>query len=378
MNRRPNGFGSLINKGEGRPWLARWVFKGQVYYKSTGEVDKRKALKELEKITRPYREEREEDVIRNLQNRILQIQECKTKNKLPINELWTVFEKKLKNDDVGSSTSSIYENAVNKLVEWMNEHMVKYANDINSKIAEEYLSHLSGYVGAATYNIRLVLFKRIWKSIHGDYFIINDVWESFKKKKVPKGSRKTVSNVDIGKILSKADTFDMKLLIMIGIYTGLRISDCALLKWNDVDMDNKILKVLPIKTKKHMEAPIEIPIHPTLMKLLEEALQNNDDSGYVSKENAEGYLRGHIGDRVVKLFKKCGIETSKEVDGKRKLVCGFHSLRHTFISMAINNGMSPLLIQKIVGHASVSMTEAYFHDNLDKMAEGINALPDVM
>lgn len=378
MNRRPNGFGSLINKGEGRPWLARWVFKGHVYYKSTGETDKKKALKELEKITRPYREDREEDVLRNLQNRILQIQECKTKNKLPINELWTVFEKKLKNDDVGSSTSSIYENAVNKLVEWMNEHMVKYANDINSKIAEEYLSHLSGYVGAATYNIRLVLFKRIWKSIHGDYFIINDVWEPFKKKKVPKGSRKTVSNVDIGKILSKADTFDMKLLITIGIYTGLRISDCALLKWNDVDMEHKIMKVLPIKTKKHMEAPIEIPIHPTLMKLLEEALQNGDDSGYVSKENAEGYLRGHIGDRVVKLFKKCGIETSKEVDGKRKLVCGFHSLRHTFISMAINNGMSPLLIQKIVGHSSVNMTEHYFHDNLDKMAEGINALPDVM
>jgi len=85
--RRGNGFGSLINKGEGKPWLGRWVYQGQVYYKSTGEVDKKKALKVLERITRPYRDAREEDVIRNLQNRLIQLQECKTKSKLQLDDI---------------------------------------------------------------------------------------------------------------------------------------------------------------------------------------------------------------------------------------------------------------------------------------------------
>ena len=374
MNRRPNGFGSLIFKGEGKPWLARWVYKGQVYYKTTGEPDKKKALKKLEYITRPYRESREIDVIRSLHNRLLELQECRTMEELSTADIWEVFAKKLKKDDVESGTTSIYENAVHKMVEWMTPK-VKLAKDITSKLAEEYLEHLSDSVGAATYNIRLVLFKRIWKALSGEYRLEKDVWESFKKKKVVKSTRRTVSSFEIGKVLSAAESFDMKLLLTIGIYTGLRLSDCALLKWNDIDFEHKIMKVLPIKTKKHMDAPLEIPIHPTLLNMLHEAA---NDGEYVSDENASAYKDGKLSGQVVDLFKSCGIETSKKVNGKTKLMCGFHSLRHTFVSMAVNSGMSPLLVQRIVGHSAVSMTEHYYHDNMDKMTEGINALPDVM
>lgn len=374
MNRRPNGFGSLIFKGEGKPWLARWVYKGQVYYKTTGESDKKKALKKLEYITRPYRESREIDVIRSLQNRLLELQECRTMEELSTADIWEVFAKKLKKDDVESGTTSIYENAVHKMVEWMTPK-VKLAKDITSKLAEEYLEHLSDSVGAATYNIRLVLFKRIWKALSGEYRLEKDVWESFKKKKVTKSTRRTVSSFEIGKVLSAAESFDMKLLLTIGIYTGLRLSDCALLKWSDIDMEHKIIRTIPLKTRKHMDAPLEIPIHPTLLNMLHEAA---NDGEYVSDENASAYKDGKLSGQVVDLFKSCGIETSKKVNGKTKLMCGFHSLRHTFVSMAVNSGMSPLLVQRIVGHSAVSMTEAYYHDNMDKMTEGINALPDVM
>ena len=374
MPRRANGFGSLINKGEGRAWLARWVYKGEVFYRTTGETDKKKALKKLEYITRPYREKRAIDVERNLLNRIRSLQENVSKEKLLITDLWTVFAKKLKNDDVTDSTEKCYEGFVSVMVEWMKKR-VKYVNDITQKIAEEYLEHLASTVGATTYNIRLVLFKRIWKALSNDYMMEADVWENFKKKKVAKTSRRTVNNFEIGKVLAKADTFDMKLLLTIGIYTGLRISDCALLKWCDVDIEHKIIRTIPIKTRKHMDAPVEIPIHPTLLKMLEDA---KHDSEYVSESNATAYNNGHLSGQVVDLFKKCGIQTSKKVDGKTKIVCGFHSLRHTFISMAINSGMSPLLVQKIVGHSAVNMTEHYFHENMDKMTEGINTLPDVM
>ena len=271
MNRRANGFGSLIFKGEGRPWLARWVYKGQVYYRTTGEPDKKKALKKLEYITRPYREKRAIDVERNLLNRIRSLQENVSKEKLLITDLWTVFAKKLKNDDVTGSTEKCYEGFVNVMVDWMKKR-VKHVNDITQKIAEEYLEHLASTVGATTYNIRLVLFKRIWKALSNDYMMDADVWENFKKKKVAKTSRRTVNNFEIGKVLAKADTFDMKLLLTIGIYTGLRISDCALLKWCDVDIEHKIIRTIPIKTRKHMDAPVEIPIHPTLLKMLEDAL----------------------------------------------------------------------------------------------------------
>ena len=374
MNRRGNGFGSLISKGEGKPWLARWVYKGQVHYKSTGESDKKKALKVLERITRPFREQREIDVLRSLELRIKSLQESMSKTALPLDCIWTEFAKKLKHDDVEAGTSKVYEGAVNQLVKWMTPK-VKSAKDITLALAGEYLEELASSIGANTYNIRLVLFKRIWKSLKDEFDLVDDVWESFKKKKAAKSMRQTLSNKKLASVISKAETFDMKLLLTIGIYTGLRISDCSLLKWSDVDIEHKVIRTIPIKTRKHMDAPVEIPIHPALMKMLEDAPH---DSEYVSKANAVDYKNGHASGKVVELFKSCGIVTSKKDDnGKIKLVCGFHSLRHTFISNAINAGMSPLLVQKIVGHSAVNMTEHYFHDNAAKAAEGINAMPDV-
>ena len=373
MTRRGNGFGSLINKGEGKPWLARWVYKGQVYYKTTGEVDKKKALKALERITRPYRDAREEDAIRNLQNRLIELQERRSKNDLLITDLWDEFAKRLKKDDVEGGTTQIYENAVNRMTTWMLAK-VKFAKDINVRLAEEYLETLASEVGANTYNIRLVLFKRIWRYLHDDFQLCNDAWESFKKKKATKSSRRTLSAKEISSLLDKANTHDLKLLITIGIYTGLRISDCAKLKWENVDFERKIIKTIPIKTRKHMDAPLEIPMHPTLLKMLETTPHTDE---YVSKTNADGYESGSLSGQVIAIFKKCGIETSKMVNGKLKLICGFHSLRHTFVSMAINSGMSPLLVQRIVGHSAVDMTSAYFHENQDKMREGIESLSDV-
>jgi len=374
MNRRPNGFGSLINKGEGRAWLARWVYKGEVFYRTTGETDKKKALKKLEYITRPYREKRAIDVERNLLNRIQSLQECCAKTQLPIELLWNKFAKKLKHDDVTDGTTKIYEGAVNHLMNWM-KIRIKNTKDITTQLAEEYLDELASSIGTNTYNTRLVLFKRIWKSLKDEFSLNDDVWEKFNKRKAVKSIRRTMQNIEIADVISKATTKDMKLLLTIGLYTGLRISDCSLLKWSEVDFEKKILRVRPIKTRKHMDAPIEIPIHPTLMKMLEEMPH---ESEYVSPQNANDYLTGHASGKVVELFKRCGIVTSRKENGKTKLVCGFHSLRHTFVSNAINSNMNPLLVRSIVGHSSTAMTESYYHCNQDKMREGIESLPDVM
>ena len=374
MKRRGNGFGTLINKGEGRPWLARWVFKGSVYYKSTGEVDKERALKQLERITRPYRDAREEDAIRNLQNRLIELQERRTKGNLLIEDIWEEFAKKLKRSDAEKGTTTLYETATTRMVAWMKTR-AKYAKDINQRLAEEYLEQLTTEVGTTTYNLRLVLFKRIWRELGIEFQLCTNAWEDFKKKKAVKGARRTLSESELAKILFAAGSHDMKLLIVIGLYTGLRISDCALLKWEYVDFTKKVLRLIPIKTRKHMTTAIEIPMHAALEKMLHETPRCGE---YVSAVNAEAYKGGHLSGDVVELFKRCGIKTSTKVDGKTKLLCGFHSLRHTFVSMAINSGLSPLLVQRIVGHSSVDMTTAYFHDNMDKMQEGIGALPSLV
>lgn len=373
--RRQNGFGTLLSKGKGKPFLAKWMHRGKVYYKSTGETDKKKALKALERITRPFREEREEDVWRSLHNRVISLHETRTIDKLKTEDIWNEFKKTLQNSDSTSGTIANYERGVEFLVEWMKPR-AENAEDIDEKLASEYLEHLSSSIGASMWNLRLSLFKRVWKALSKEFGLNAGLWGNFKKKKTMKKSRRrTMTEKEIQTVLSKAKSRDMQLLITVGVYTGLRISDCALLKWSEVDFENGVLRVLPVKTKKHMDAPLEIPIHPALKTMLESMPKTSE---FVSEHNAKKYKSKHLSDAVVELFHECGIETSTtDENGKRVIVCGFHSLRHTFISNAINNGMSALLVRSIVGHSAVNMTEAYYHDNMDKMKEGIENLPDV-
>lgn len=374
MNRRGNGFGTLVSKGKGKPWLARWMWKGEVFSKSTGEVDKKKAMKELERLTRPFRERREEEVLRCLQSRIISLKESHSREDLPVEESWEKLKEKLANGDVTASTLHTYETSMNDFMSWM-KGRASTLSKVNKKMASEYLAHMSESLGAGAWNNRLSLLKRMWKLLKDDFKLEEGIWEDFKKKKVMKSHRRALTEDEIASALSKSKSFDLKVLIIIGMYTGLRLSDCAMLKWSEVDFSQNVLRVVPIKTRKHMDGPIEIPMHPALRKTLEEAPREGE---FVSEENARQYKNETLGRNVVNLFEEIGLETSKKENGKTKLLCSFHSLRHTFVSIALNNNMSPMLVQKIVGHAAVSMTESYFHDNKDKMAEGINAMPDIL
>lgn len=56
---------------------------------------------------------------------------------------------------------------------------------------------------------------------------------------------------------------EWKLLVTIGIYTGLRLGDCCRLEWESVNLERRVIQLIPSKTKKHMHGrPVTIPIHP--------------------------------------------------------------------------------------------------------------------
>ena len=42
-------------------------------------------------------------------------------------------------------------------------------------------------------------------------------------------------------------------------------------------------------------------------------------------------------------------------------MCGFHSLRHTFVSRCVAAGVDRAVVQALVGHSTARMTEHYTH-----------------
>ena len=172
------------------------------------------------------------------------------------------------------------------------------------------------------------------------------------------------------------------LLLLIGIYTGLRLGDCCRLDWTQVNLAAGVIQVVPRKTRRHHQRMVTIPIHP----VLGEALAGDGaagvralPSGSVLPGIAEKYgrARWRVSHELAKIFRTAGITTSVWIEGRRHRTpeATFHSLRHTFVSFAANAGVPLHIVQSIVGHESTAMTRHYYHENLDALKGAVAAIP---
>lgn len=79
------------------------------------------------------------------------------------------------------------------------------------------------------------------------------------------------------------------------------------------------------------------------------------------------------------IFKAAHIETSVKIEGRRTRTpeATFHSLRHTFVSLAANAGVPLPVVQSIVGHSSTAMTRHYYHENEEMLRQAVAAIPSL-
>ena len=103
-------------------------------------------------------------------------------------------------------------------------------------------------------------------------------------------------------------------------------------------------------------------------------------TGPVLPEIAEGYRRSRwwVSHEIAKIFKAANIEMSVKLEGRRTRTpeATFHSLRHTFVSLAANAGVPLHVVQSIVGHESTAMTRHYYHESAEALKQAVAAIPD--
>ena len=265
------------------------------------------------------------------------------KSELEIGQLWTAYDE-TQSWQVAAGTKNGYARAIKHLIDWMTRQGCRYVSDVDGEKAKAYLHALQSSIGASSYNNRLVLIKKIWRELAqaGKYNISADVWTHFGL--IPRFhavERHALTGAELRKLLAAADE-DMKLLILIGAYTGMRPWDSATLKWENVDMEHKRLRVLTA-TRKLM-----FNIAPELYEALVEA-RKKATGEYVSERNARGASR--VSERFGKLLDKCGIKrTEKDEKGRTRSVMSFHSLRHFAFGALRAAGMSYKDLVRVFGN----------------------------
>jgi integrase len=302
---------------------------------------------------------------------------------LPLALAWTAFVRSSERHDCSAANLGQYESKWEIFREWLaSKHPdILTLRDVSSRIAEEFLQHLSKTLSASTYNYYLHTLRYVFRTVKEEAKLTEDVWAKAKNKTMVQFSRRELTIDELKLVCSRAQG-EMKLLFCIGIYTGLRLGDCCTLKWGEVDLRRLQIRRIPNKLARRSPRPIVIPIHPVLTGFLSE-IPVAEHGIYVLPKWANTYLgpgRSAITDQLQKHFRACGIQTTeKRENGHNPIVrVGFHSLRHTFVSMCRESNAPLSVVQSIVGHSSPQMTQLYTHTSELAAGRAVALLPYVM
>ena len=277
------------------------------------------------------------------------------------------------------STLGSYKDRYNKNIKEVIGKMI--INEVKPMHCQNVLNIMdnNGYAGSSMERTKVTMSAMFSDACENNLISVNPVTKSVKcPKKKNKNTR--VLTVDEQKrfLESAKENVNYNHFLFV-LQTGVRSSELRGLKWGDIDFENRIIHIMRNVTHdsnnnrfitgelKTSSGQRDIPMTQTVFNLLLDikSRQKNKQQKVVSFEFSDHIFLNRNGklipnsnyDRYLeKICKKAGIEK-----------ISMHILRHTFATRCIESGMKPKTLQKILGHANISMTmDLYVHVTEDE------------
>jgi integrase len=176
-----------------------------------------------------------------------------------------------------------------------------------------------------------------------------------------------ITREDYIKLREAAAGHWMDWVIMLGWNTGMSLADCMLLKWSNINTDRCFIRINRIKTGT--EAVIPFDPNDELGRAIIARQQDDPDADPESFVCQDAGSRANIASEAVSANGRAAfryIAAKAGVVGK-----SFHSLRHSFVSMLANSGMSTVMATKVSGHTDPKVFARYVHVDTEALRIGV-------
>jgi len=306
-------------------------------------------------------------------------------DKLPLSDCWGIWSaspNRGRRATIKPSTLTGYESMWRRFEAWLAKRhkRTRYLHEISPAIVDAYSADLHGTgITARTYNSHIKFLRSLFKTLAVRGGLQSNPWDHLRGLQLETESKREFTSKELKTICSKA-AGDLRYWFCIGIYSGLRLADVVSLKWSEIDFDTQHIQRVPSKTSAGRK-PVRIPLHPVLNAMLSE-LRETSKGEYLFPQAAKRHRRDRSAtSKLVQDFLRndCGIETREKANGQRQRAVskvGFHSLRHSFVSLCASNHVPEPAIRALVGHGSPAMTRLYSHADDGDKQRAVKLLPE--
>lgn len=178
--------------------------------------------------------------------------------------------------------------------------------------------------------------------------------------------------------LSEAKASGVYEMYYIELATGLRRGELLGLKWEDIDLAAGIIRVhrqiaringeiveAPLKTKNSYRV---VSISPQAIEVLQEQKRKTKEEYVFPSPNGGPISPDSVNNMLKRVLERAGIPKVR-----------FHDLRHTFATLALQNGVDIKTVSGMLGHFSAGFTlDTYAHVTTAAQKEAAEIMGNVL
>lgn len=157
-------------------------------------------------------------------------------------------------------------------------------------------------------------------------------------------------------------------IAVLSLYTGMRASEIFSLRGANINLSQK--SIILHRTKNHKQRIV--PLAEVSLDIVKKYYTDSQGLLFHQKNKKKKFIK------VSKKFRKA-VEISGLNDGitDNRYRVVFHTLRHTFASWLVQNGVSLQVVSGLLGHGSIRVTERYAHLAPDQGRNALQCLPEI-
>ena len=208
-------------------------------------------------------------------------------------------------------------------------------------------------------------YKNNLTKISGDMILPKIVWHCKTNIRTYYTKEEVIKLLNAIDIRTKQGKEDY-LIISLICYLGLRISDVVGLKLSNINFNDNTISIIQYKTDKQLTLPLIDKVKYPLLDYLKNVRPNATDLDYIFITFDKPY-RHHVELKTHNyIVKKYLIKAGIDINGRKH---GFHSLRHSFSTLLLNEDTSLYSISTILGHHDIKTTMSYLDIDTSKLKE---------